>query len=68
MHFVEDRVNLASAAPFAVDYGDRLVVNHWRFRHRMTPERIFSETFIASTASYARRSAAGSASLVVLSC
>jgi hypothetical protein len=42
--FVEDRVDLASAAPFAVDYGDRLVVNHWRFRHRMTPERINDRT------------------------
>jgi hypothetical protein len=35
--FVEHRVDLASAAPFAVDNGDRLVVNHWRFRHRITP-------------------------------
>jgi hypothetical protein len=29
--FVEDCVDLASAAPFAVDYGDRLVVNLRRF-------------------------------------
>jgi hypothetical protein len=35
--FVEDRVDLASAAPFAVDYGYRLVVNHGRFRHRIDP-------------------------------
>jgi hypothetical protein len=35
--FVEDRVDFASAAPFAVDYGNRLVVNHERFRHRIEP-------------------------------
>ena len=35
--FVEDRVDLASAAPFVVDYGDRLVVNLGRFRHRIDP-------------------------------